>query len=334
MVDLTEQLSRKLSFFGFLCACMVVIDHVESFAAIGSVAWWAEEVISNGICQIAVPYFFVASGFFLAGHVGEAGWWRTEVLKRISSLLVPFVIWCVVGAVAQFAIAHEVPKDGWMCMLGANPFSLPFYTPMWFLRALFCLVLLSPILVFILRRLGLVALLFWFFLSIVLSFFLSKTPDWNNFFGNFIPLKWGAFWFSLGMCFRLNNPCWIPHMQRGRVGVASLTVGVLLVVVSKYFVVLGCEFSALVQKISIPFLLAGFWLCVPSFEFPKVLVQNAFPVYLVHTVFIRLSGSIIPFAGLMRWCFVCTIALLLSLASAICLRKVAPRASVLLFGGR
>ena len=33
-------------------------------------------MLLRDLSRFAVPYFFLVSGFFLAGHVGEEGWWR------------------------------------------------------------------------------------------------------------------------------------------------------------------------------------------------------------------------------------------------------------------
>ena len=48
-----------------------------------------------GIGQCAVPFFFIASGFFLAGHMCETDWWNRECKKRVRMLLVPCLFVCI-----------------------------------------------------------------------------------------------------------------------------------------------------------------------------------------------------------------------------------------------
>lgn len=62
---LTEVESRKIRNMGILCAFLVVIIHVRPMFATGTIGWWVREIAEEGICQIAVPFFFIVSGFFL-----------------------------------------------------------------------------------------------------------------------------------------------------------------------------------------------------------------------------------------------------------------------------
>lgn len=42
--------------------------------------------------DMTVPYFFMASEFFLAGHMEEPGWYPREMKKRFRSLVEPYVL--------------------------------------------------------------------------------------------------------------------------------------------------------------------------------------------------------------------------------------------------
>lgn len=88
----SQELSHKMSGFGFFCAILIVFIHVYyNIKPEDGVLWWTWICVAQGVSRIAVPFFFVASGFWLAGHVGEQGWWRREIVKRLSSLVLPFV---------------------------------------------------------------------------------------------------------------------------------------------------------------------------------------------------------------------------------------------------
>lgn len=87
-------ISYKLANLGFVCAILVVFIHIihpvyEKF----NPTWWVCTFLQGSISCIAVPFFFVASGYFFAGHLGEEGWWRKGLRKRIGTLLVPYFLW-------------------------------------------------------------------------------------------------------------------------------------------------------------------------------------------------------------------------------------------------
>ena len=48
---------------------------------------------AHGLGKIAVPFFFLASGYFLAGHLDEDGWYGRKVKKRVFSLVIPLLLW-------------------------------------------------------------------------------------------------------------------------------------------------------------------------------------------------------------------------------------------------
>ena len=138
---LSDETSGKMANMGLFCAVLIVMLH----------AGW------GGLTAIAVPWFFVASGYFLAGHVGEVGWWGREVRKRIRSLLIPMWIWGCVSLMIEcgliygagwigyeyrgkeLALSHRVLK----CIGIVFTENMG---PLWFLRMLFILVVISPIL--------------------------------------------------------------------------------------------------------------------------------------------------------------------------------------------
>ena len=94
----SKELSAHFSSMSFACACMIVLFHASPAPDKGTFNWWFFHILGReGLCSMAVPYFFVCSGYFLAGHFGEMGWWGREVHKRIKSLVIPFFIWMMIG---------------------------------------------------------------------------------------------------------------------------------------------------------------------------------------------------------------------------------------------
>ena len=160
-----EALSAKVSNMGVLCMGFVVAIHVAgrelSGFAPGSLMWWWEALGHYGLFLVAVPFFFICSGYFLAGHVSESGWWFRECRKRIKSLFVPYVCWCLIFAmlgVGMYMVSNAVNgrpliESGrfgwrfWAGVFGVHPFSSPRLFPLWYVRALLMFVALSPLLV-------------------------------------------------------------------------------------------------------------------------------------------------------------------------------------------
>ena len=141
MKKIDSDTSNKMANMGFLCAIFIVLLHSGC----------------GGITSVAVPYFFLAAGYFLAGHFGEEGWWRREVCKRVRSLLVPMWIWgavfLVTGLIFQWGIRFvgydyhgEVMafSDRVLGCLGLR-FTVNMGV-LWFVRMLFILVVISPLL--------------------------------------------------------------------------------------------------------------------------------------------------------------------------------------------
>lgn len=79
------EVSNKIKNLSFLCSLAVVAIHCG----------WDEDSLMKsffceGVARIAVPFFFVVSGYFLARHIGEDGWYKQELRKRVASLLIPY----------------------------------------------------------------------------------------------------------------------------------------------------------------------------------------------------------------------------------------------------
>lgn len=146
------------------------------------------KLFSSVLADISVPLFFFISGFlfFYYSEFSKDSYLK-KVKKRVSTLLVPYLIWNFVAFIILLIQVHPkmvrffpLLKDYrvdivsflssfWVTNLPiqmsgpANPIN----TPLWFVRDLMVLVLLSPIIWWIIRKVGLlfVALLgvVWFF---------------------------------------------------------------------------------------------------------------------------------------------------------------------------
>ena len=348
-LPITSELSRRMSVMGFLCACMVVMIHTTPVPEPGTVAYWLAGLFwGDGLCRIAIPYFFFASGFFLAGHFNEEGWWRREVGKRVRSLVVPFFVWQILYRLIDFVLWYGAKRVGYSCdfknpfagpigfqvvsFLGIHPFvNVPL---LWFLRDLFFLVVASPVLLWALRRMK---LLFPIGLFAVYLLFLVVGPhdeDWYNFFEYFVSLR-GIAYFTLGLAVRLQ----ILRLPSN--AILPLILGICLLVAKVVFQDVGGVAALLDFCMVIP-LGMGLFAQMRRVSLPKLLTSSAFPLYLVHIKFVFLTTVILIVVGLRgqmdesipialaRGLF----AVAASVLFAFLVRELAPRLSQCLFGGR
>jgi peptidoglycan/LPS O-acetylase OafA/YrhL len=126
------------------------------------------QFFSEVLARIAVPAFFMISGFLLcASHPAGGGAWWSKIKSRIKSLLVPFLFWNFLvlllyaggqafGPTKRFFSGRFLPvgqatfRDYANALLGFE--GMPINAPLWFVRDLFLLVLIAPVLVFLVRR--------------------------------------------------------------------------------------------------------------------------------------------------------------------------------------
>lgn len=90
---MTGGVPQRMANMALVCVCIVALSHVGYDTDVGSAGWWFVRMTRCGICCLAVPFFFVVSGYFLSRHFGEPGWWRKETAKRLMSLAVPYLVW-------------------------------------------------------------------------------------------------------------------------------------------------------------------------------------------------------------------------------------------------
>ena len=204
-----EHISQKMRNMSFVCSVLVVCHHFAVIGEPGSGLWWFAKLLGQGrlgmgggLTWVAVPWFFLASGYFLARHMGENNWWFHEVSKRIHSLVIPFFFWCFAGIIllSMMDISQGRPLfygtlKSILKGIGAYPTGIvnPMASQLWYIRSLFMLVIVSPI---IFRFIGIWWLVGTFVLYLVIAPFDSVVL--HQFFRYGFSLE-GLFYFSLGV---------------------------------------------------------------------------------------------------------------------------------------
>jgi len=186
----------------------------------------------------------------------------------------------------------------------------PALGPLWYLRCLFLFVVVSPILIFMIRKLGLLILLLLGY-----AYYAYSRGDTIDFLSYGFSLE-GIFYFSIGLYVCMKQ---VSLNLGPKIGAPIFVVGVVV-------------YSIGWLELSIAIMLLGCWGLMPTRRMPKVLLHNTFPVYLIHMFLLVLLGNerVSPILAIV----IGFIVVALSIAIAEIMRKLFPRQSIVLWGGR
>ena len=219
MNDFQRSISQSISWLRFPLIVMVVYIHsraeiihagyTDDYLMLDGITYY----ISNIICSIAVPAFFVISGylFFFKGCFSMDEY-KHKILKRAKTMLFPYIVWNSIVLLCYYAIQSLAPdmtsgnqkliadysmKDFLSAFWDGNK-GVPICYQFWFLRDLMVVIVLSPFvfkIIFVLKDLFLpVIISLWF----ILDYALCK--------GLFADLRIEAFFFfSIGAYIAIEN---------------------------------------------------------------------------------------------------------------------------------
>lgn len=157
-------ISRKIEYASFLATILVLYIHA-SFAALPREVpyYFFESLIGDGVCRIAVPFFFFKSGYFFFLHCNEFKSIPLKIAKRFRSLALPYVLWSSLGLLF-LALTSSIPpirsfivRDfPWHSIHSLLHYFLsdPINYQLWFLRDLLILAVLSPVIYVLVRYLS------------------------------------------------------------------------------------------------------------------------------------------------------------------------------------
>lgn len=122
------------------------------------------EAIKSDIGAIAVPCFFLISGYFFFRKMNSWSWgfYKKQLTNRVTTLLIPYIIWNLAFILFPLVRYYTLGSSGdgfydnhtliqntnWIQLMWAVPgngFSYPMNFPLWYLRDLICMSLISPL---------------------------------------------------------------------------------------------------------------------------------------------------------------------------------------------
>lgn len=173
-----------LPFFNFVLSFLIVMHHsfninVDYNANVKSFSWVCERFFYN-LSECAVPiFFFLSAMLFYRNYDGTIENYKKKLKKRVNSILVPYLIFNILGYIKHLLVS----RDPFRVYNLARSIVFSDTMPLWFLRELFILVLLAPLICFLKKKLKLVVML----ILLIITFIISGGISYRSF----------AYWFPI-----------------------------------------------------------------------------------------------------------------------------------------
>lgn len=177
---MTTYLSVKIKRVSLMAILMVVFIHSYSMIEkyVGSVErsqvfdfnFFIQDFISQGIARVAVPLFFLISGYlFFRNFKLNSEKLKHKYKSRFWSLAVPYVLWNTWGVVFLFLLQSVPASKQYFAEKLVSDYSImdfanrilvdPIPYQLWFLRDLIIYVLVSPLIYLLVKKTGLLPVL-------------------------------------------------------------------------------------------------------------------------------------------------------------------------------
>ena len=150
---------------------LITFAHSYSGVRVGYTLWgdgWdtyevLKIVVSQTLCKVAMPTFFVMSGYLFFANVTEwnAKTYFGKLRRRVKTLLIPYIVWNLLMAIKLRTFSLNIFWAFWteagkqIDWLGHEQLmTAPANMPLWFLRDLMVMALFSPIIYIGIRKMG------------------------------------------------------------------------------------------------------------------------------------------------------------------------------------
>lgn len=334
---ISKKLSLRISSMSFICACLVVFVHVPQNRAVAGLYSWLLFMLPQNLCEIAVPYFFIVSGFLVAHKYVECGEFKTLLVKRVRTLLVPYIllnlVWLLYGVAVNRLLSHEAHNlssiNTYIEAIGLNLNLCPQIMVLWYVRALLIMLPFVPLCVnFLSARHSALVMISLFLVYGIVECHLDLLPCSRGYWLFGISLK-GIAYFLLGIYLRTSKiQIDGKTTQTPWSGALALVTGLLVMQISS------------LRFIGILLSVVGSWILTNRIQIPQVLCRNAFCLYVLHDLlFAHVKGLVA--SGRFQWTysvwgyfFWWALSIVLSIFVSEVMRRLSPRAHSLVFGGR
>lgn len=149
-----KTMSQRFQVLGFLMTCVIAMYHLgspENTAGAADALWNTRiDTLVTAAATLAMSYFFASSGYLLFRGL-SFDTYRSKMQRRILSLAVPYLLWQGICTVWYGIFGTRWTVKEWLSAVLLGNGLLP-DGPLWYLRSLFLLALLSPIWLVLFRK--------------------------------------------------------------------------------------------------------------------------------------------------------------------------------------
>ena len=363
MIDYDKKLSNTISFMRFPLAVMVVLIHATLIYEQKNGTPYINEIdtpiycgvdflFRQSICSLAVPLFFFISGMLFFWNIEKLNLkiFERKIKTRITSLFIPYIFWNLLILVYVLLVQQIFPgimsaknklvsdysvldflNCFWnMSLVNNGGGNFPIDGPLWFIRDLIIMNLLSPAVYFVLSRLkgwGAMALFaIWFF-------------DLLSKFGNF---STAILFYSFGAYWGITKSNILEKTEKFH----QLIMGGYIILLILALIYKNVDTVPYLFKIEKAFgFLSILWMsffCSGKYHFSKLLTGATFVMFAVHSdilkVFIKIFFKMSPWHFdtfyVLAYFILATVAIVLSVSFYWMLNRCMPRFCRFISGGR
>lgn len=148
---ISPRLSNKIKVVSFFSMTQVVFLHANIISYSIGHGKYIQEVLTEEVTRIAVPIFFLISGYLFFINNEDCSWlfFRNKIKRRVKNLVIPYMILSIVGGILWAVIKGDDVVSTVLCSVLVSP---KMFYQLWFLHDLIIMVFLSPLLYLILKK--------------------------------------------------------------------------------------------------------------------------------------------------------------------------------------
>lgn len=169
---MSQGLSRKLTFFSFVFAIIVVLGHLIDIPSEDILATKIFLRAISNLVAIAMGYFLFVSGYLFFNHF-DMSMLLTKWKTRVRSLLIPFIIWNAIGYVVMWKVDLLNGRQVWQCFWDVNNLA---DGPLWYVLCIMVYMILTPAIYYLVRR----KVIFWITWLIAIAINIIFNLDQGN----------------------------------------------------------------------------------------------------------------------------------------------------------
>lgn len=147
--------SNVISILRFPLIICVICIHAQIG---GNGAVYLQRLLGDELGRLAVPIFLMISGFLFFSEYKDFTKedYFLKIRKRISTLLIPYLLWNLIAYIC-YAIRTgfnliEFAKSFWIINIPGRSGSSPIDGPLWYVRDLFIIMIISPIVYYVIKK--------------------------------------------------------------------------------------------------------------------------------------------------------------------------------------